>query len=120
MSKTILVKPPKAAQRQAREALRILKELPASKRYGYTRAEAASEGIRSGISQAKLIAAGKAIPAMPVHRFFSRFKGKYIDAMSKGLSRPEENKTVGSWWLWGGDTMKRAVEKALRKHGRIK
>ena len=57
------VKPPKAAQDIAREALEVRASLPKSKRGGLTTREAGRQGVGSGIARARDIVAGKNLDA---------------------------------------------------------
>jgi len=100
--------PPKGAQRRAARALKIRAELPASRRAGLTPAAAARAGIRSGVTQAKRIAAGQAMDVRPIRRFFSRFAGIVDRARAQGHSA-HTSKAILAWDLWGGDEMARAV-----------
>jgi hypothetical protein len=102
------VTPPKAAQRIAARALAIREALPKSRRGGIDKAEAARQGIRSGVEQAKSIAAGHVMDAMPIYRFFSRFTSKVAAARAEGKTA-ETSRAILAWDLWGGDPMRDAV-----------
>jgi hypothetical protein len=107
------VVPPKDAQRVAARALSIRASLPASRQGGLDKAEAARQGIRSGVEQAKRIAAGKTMDAKPIHRFFSRFATMVARARAAGKT-PETSRAILAWDLWGGDPMRLAVARILR------
>ena len=101
-------KPPKAAQRIAARALEVRESLPKSRQGGIDKAEAARQGIRSGVEQAKSIAAGSVMDAMPVYRFFSRFASKVAKARAEGKTA-ETSRAILAWDLWGGDPMRDTV-----------
>ena len=107
-------KPSAAARAIAREALKRREELPRSKRGGLSRAEAAAQGITSGVEQARRIAAGHTMDAAQIHRFFSRFKGMRDDAVLQG-KRWEDSKVLQAWDLWGGDPAREAVARLVAK-----
>ena len=113
LREAVEVVPPKAAQRVAARALAIRASLPVSRHGGLDKAEAARQGIRSGVEQGKRIAAGKMMDAKPIHRFFSRFATMVARARAAGKT-PETSRAILVWDLWGGDPMRVAVSKLLR------
>jgi len=108
------VVPPKAAQRVAARALHIRESLPKSRQGGIDKIEAARQGIRSGVEQAKKIAAGKRMDAMPIYRFFSRFASKVAEARTEGKTA-ETNRAILAWDLWGGDPMWAVVSRLMSR-----
>jgi hypothetical protein len=90
-SRPVWVVFPKAAQRRARGALKALKALPPSRRFG----------TPVGISMARAMAAGKAVDARKVSHFFPRWREKILARERLGLT-PMEDKIVGASDLWGG------------------
>jgi hypothetical protein len=107
------VTPPKAAQRIAAHALVIRASLPKSRQGGIDKAEAARQGIRSGVEQAKSIAAGRVMDAMPIYRFFSRFATMVARARAEGKTA-ETSRAILAWDLWGGDPMRDVVFRLVR------
>jgi hypothetical protein len=106
--------PSKAARAVAKRALERRAKLAKSRRGGLSAAEAARQGITSGVEQAERIAAGRVVDAMQLHRFFSRFAGMYTDAVLQGKSW-ERSKVLQAWDLWGGDPAREAVAKLVAK-----
>jgi hypothetical protein len=106
------IEPPVAARAVAREALALRDRLPRSRRGGLDAAEARRQGITSGVEQAKRIAAGAAVDAAQVKRFFVRFATTVARARADGRTGAT-SKAILAWDLWGGDPMWDAVEVLL-------
>lgn len=111
----VSIKPPPDAREIARAALKIRESLPKSRRGGLDPEEAAAQGIRSGVTQAKNIAAGKKMDVRPIYKFFKRHMGNILTAEAKGLG-PDQSKAVMSAWLWGGWPMYDAVVEAVEEN----
>lgn len=106
------VKPPKAAQRIARRALKDRAKLPKSKRGGLDAAEAKKQRITSGVLRAESIAKGEWQPAEDIVAFFNRFASTHTGALDKSW---RDSKVQQAWDLWGATPMREAAERALRK-----
>lgn len=105
------VRPPKQAQQYARR--------------GLDAREAASRSKRcctpAGITRAHSILRGEIQDAVDIRAWFRRHAGYYeaavARAMSAGKSLREAARTeraIQAWWIWGGDPMRRAAERAAR------
>lgn len=110
--KELYIKPNKAAVRDAKKGLEARKKAPKSKKGGLSAIQAAQEGIGSGVLRARDIVAGKKVNAYQVKAFFDRHRHNYINAKAKGL-KPEESRAIQAWLLWGGEPLRKQVEKAV-------
>ena len=106
------VSPPAVARRIAARALEVRRELPPSKRGGYSPTKAGKMGIGSGVKRAVDIAAGHKVNAMQVHRFFARWHNK-IDSERAAGKTVRTSKTIMAGDLWGGFPMWYAAKRAL-------
>lgn len=112
--KTLYIYPNKAAVKIAKEAIDRRRKIPKSKRGGLDPAEAHEQGIGSGVNRARDIAAGKRINAYQVKAFFDRHRHNFLNAKAKGL-RWEDSKAWQAWDLWGGEPLRKQVEKEVRE-----
>jgi hypothetical protein len=110
----VRVKPPQAAQKAAAHALEVRASVAPSNRGGLTPQEAGKQGIGSGVARARDIAAGKEVDAKQVKAFFDRHQGNIDKAKAEGKTM-KESKALQAEGLWGGQTMRRAAEAAVRK-----
>ncbi len=95
------------AKRCAAHALSEREKLPASKKYGITKEQAAKLGINSGVERAKQIIASTHLPwpdAVRVARFYQRFKNK------------EGPRAQGAIDLWGGRAFGELAVEFVRKN----
>jgi len=76
--------------------------------------EAQLQGITSGVAQARKIAAGRRLDVRQVARFFARHRRNFETAKSKGLTL-RTSKAIQAWDLWGGEPMRRFVEREIRR-----
>lgn len=104
------VKPPKAAQEVAAQALTRRAGLAPSRRGGWSRTRAEAAGITSGVERAESIARGEVQPAEDLWAFFARFRGTFEGSQHK---RWEDSKVQQSWDLWGSHPMWHAAAAAL-------
>lgn len=110
----LYIKPNQAAVKIAKRALERRKKLPKSKRGGLDPMQAYEQGIGSGVMRARDIANGKKINAYQVKAFFDRHRTNFVNANLKGLAW-EDSKALQSWDLWGGEPLRKQVEKAVAK-----
>lgn len=108
----LYIKPNKSAVKVAKRALERRKKLPKSKRGGLDPMEAYEQGVGSGVMRARDIANGKKINAYQVKAFFDRHRKNFVNANLKGLDW-EDSKALQSWDLWGGEPLRKQVEKAV-------
>lgn len=111
--KSLYIYPNDAAKKVAKKALERRKKIPKSKRGGLDAAEAGEQGIGSGVMRARDIAAGKRVNAYQVKAFFDRHRHNFVRAKADGKSW-EDSKAWQAWDLWGGEPLRRQVEKAVR------
>lgn len=108
-------KPPKAVAEAAAKGLEYRKKANPSDKGGLTPAEAAKEGIGSGVQRAVNLKNRDNLSPETIkqmNRFFSRHeKNKSIAPEFK--DEPWKDKGYVSWLLWGGDPGKTWVEKVL-------
>lgn len=112
--KELYIKPNKASVKVAKQALERRKKLPKSKRGGLSAQEAHDQGIGSGVLRARDIAAGKRINAYQVKAFFDRHRHNFVKAKADG-KKWEESKAWQAWDLWGGEPLRKQVEKAVKE-----
>lgn len=111
--KELYIKPSKSAIRDAKRGLEARKKAPKSKKGGLSAMQAAEEGVGSGVLRARDIVAGKKVNAYQVKAFFDRHRQNYLNAKLKGL-KPEESKAIQAWLLWGGEPLRKQVERAVK------
>lgn len=102
-----MVKPPKEAQRLAREALRLRETLPPSRQCC----------TDTGIAQAKRIAAGLPMEPRLIYNWFARHSLRIIEAELAGKTAAT-SKAIQAAHFWGGWPMYHAVAKSLASEGR--
>ena len=112
--KKLYIYPNKSAVKIAKQALERRKDLPKSKRGGLDAMEAHEQGIGSGVLRARDIAAGKRINAYQVKAFFDRHRSNFVKAKADG-KKWEDSKAWQAWDLWGGEPLRKQVEKAVAK-----
>jgi hypothetical protein len=118
----VYVKPPKAAKKFARWGLEARDQAAPSKKGGLSTQEAGRQGVGSGVARARDIINDKRVDAKQVKAFFDRHENNYEAAKKRANksgqtlkeAAPEE-KSIQSWWLWGGDPMRKAAEKAVSR-----
>jgi hypothetical protein len=67
------------------------------------------------VARARDIIAGKKVNAYQVKAFFDRHRQNYLNAKMKGL-RPEESRAIQAWLIWGGEPLRKQVEREVAKH----
>lgn len=112
-----MIQPSAASVRVAKAALKRRKGVPRSKRGGLDAMQAHEQGIGSGVMRARDIAAGKKVNAYQVKAFFDRHRHNYVKARSDG-KRWEDSKAWQAWDLWGGEPLRKQVERAVREDKR--
>lgn len=117
--KKLYIHPNESAKRIARRALNRRKALPKSKRGGLDALQAGEQGIGSGVMRARDIASGKRVNAYQVKAFFDRHRHNFVKAKSDGKSWGN-SKALQAWDLWGGEPLRRQVEKAVREDKRAR
>lgn len=120
MTNAIYVEPPAAAQDFARRGLAARRRATKSNKCCLTTQEAGEQGIGSGIARARDIIGGKRVNAVQVKAYFDRHEGFYRKAMerSSGLAldeAAEREPAIQGWWVWGGDPMRNAAIKAVKR-----
>lgn len=120
--KELYIKPVKAAKKWAKLGLETRGRAPKSYKGGLDAVEAGEQGIGSGVARARDIVAGKKINAYQVKAFFDRHRGYYQDAMAEFATQDKPLKefairepSIQSWWLWGGEPLRKQVERAVAK-----
>jgi len=113
----LYIQPNKAAIEDAKLGLEARKKAPKSKKGGLDAIQAAEQGIGSGVLRARDIIAGKKVNAYQVKAFFDRHRRHYVNAKAKGL-KPEESRAIQAWLIWGGEPLRKQVEKAVREDKR--
>jgi len=117
--KKLYIYPNKSAVKVAKRALERRKKLPKSKRGGLDAMEAHEQGIGSGVLRARDIAAGKRINAYQVKAFFDRHRSNFVKAKADG-KKWEDSKAWQAWDLWGGEPLRKQVEKAVEKDKKMR
>lgn len=112
--KQLYIQPNNASVKVAKRALERRRELPKSRRGGLDAMEAHEQGIGSGVLRARDIASGKRVNAYQVKAFFDRHRGNYVNARAAG-KKWEDSKAWQAWDLWGGEPLRKQVEKAVRE-----
>jgi len=122
----ISFRPPEEAAANARTALKIRATLPRSRRGGLEPEEAARQGIRSGVTQAKRLAEfpfgdPQATLKNPedYYRFLTRFRGMAYRALGQGKSI-ENSKAIQVYLMWGGDPMLEACKRIFKTYDKEK
>jgi len=120
--KELYIQPVKAAKKWAKLGLETREKAPKSYKGGLDTVEAGEQGIGSGVARARDIVAGKKINAYQVKAFFDRHRGFYQDAMAEFATQDKPLKefairqpSIQSWWLWGGEPLRKQVERAVAK-----
>lgn len=115
MARRILyIKPNEASKKAAKRGLEARQKAVPSKRGGLDAKQAKEAGVGSGVMRARDIIAGKRINAYQVKAFFDRHKSNYINAVLEG-KKPHESKAIQAWLIWGGEPLRKQVEKAVAK-----
>jgi len=116
------VQPTAAAKKYARWGLKARREAPRSKKGGLTTREAGRQGVGSGVARASSIVRGKKIDAARAKAFFDRHGHNYQAAMKRAKSSGKplreaatREPAIQSWWLWGGDPLRKQAERAVAK-----
>jgi len=112
-----MIQPTPAAVRVAKRALERRKTVPRSKRGGLDARQAHEQGIGSGVMRARDIASGKKVNAYQVKAFFDRHRHNYVKARADG-KRWEDSKAWQAWDLWGGEPLRKQVEREVAKDKR--
>jgi hypothetical protein len=112
--KTLYIKPNEASKRAAQKGLDARKKASPSNRGGLDAMQAKREGVGSGVLRARDIIAGKRINAYQVKAFFDRHKSNYVNAVLSG-KKPHESRAIQAWLIWGGEPLRKQVEKAVAK-----
>jgi len=115
--RTLYIKPNEAAKRAAKRGLEARKKAKPSKRGGLDAQQAKEAGVGSGVMRARDIVAGKRINAYQVKAFFDRHKSNYVNAVLAG-KKSHESKAIQAWLIWGGEPLRKQVEKAVAKDKR--
>jgi hypothetical protein len=92
--------PPANVQATAKRGLGVRARMPKSKQGGLTQAQAAKQGIGSGVQMAMDLSAGKPVSPQTIKRmvsFFARHQKNYDKGGVKARI---------AWMLWGGDAGK--------------
>lgn len=108
---TLTFLPPRRARAAAKRALAWRQQFG---RGGLTPAEAAAQGIGSGITRARGLASGAPLEVDQIRRIAAYFKRHAVDRLAPGfddLADPSNGRIA--WDLWGGDPMRDFVEGVL-------
>lgn len=97
------VKLPASARKLARAALRVRADLRPSDKFG----------TDAGVYTARRIAASETVDGDRVLAFLERWNAAYMRELREGRSSPRSSKTVGAYFLWGGNAA-RAYLKRLK------
>ncbi len=99
--------PPKSVRDRAKRAIEKRKQAPKSKKGGLTPAQASKQGIKSGVTSARMLASGKGLSE-------DRLKAvrNFINRMG-GIVKSEKGKNALA--LWGGKEAGRWAAATLRK-----
>ena len=87
------VKLPAAARRLARSALKVRADLRPDDKFG----------TEAGVYTARRIAASETVDGDRVLAFLERWRQAYQRELRRGRSSPRSSKTVGAYFLWGGN-----------------
>lgn len=97
--------PPAEVQANARRALEVRASKPPSER----------GMLDEGISRARDLSNGRAIPLETIKRMYSFFERHEVD--KQGSSWDTYGKGWQAWMGWGGDAGRRWVKRILRSYG---
>lgn len=115
--RTLYIKPNEASKKAAKRGLEARQKAKPSKRGGLDAQQAKEAGVGSGVMRARDIIAGKRVNAYQVKAFFDRHKRNYINAVLAG-KKAHESRAIQAWLIWGGEPLRKQVEKAVAKDKR--
>lgn len=119
LRKSLYIYPNEASVKVAKRALERRKTIPRSRRGGLDALQAKEQGIGSGVMRARDIASGKRINAYQVKAFFDRHRHNYVKARAD-RKKWEDSKAWQAWDLWGGEPLRKQVERAVAKDKKMR